>query len=57
MGYEITSYQKDAVSLINNRVLKKLREAFQTLHEFAAFQEEVQAMAKYDSKFNINEAF
>ena len=45
------------MNLVNNRVLKKLRETFQTLLEFAAFQEEVQAMTKYDSKFNVNEAF
>lgn len=55
--YEISSYKRDAANLIANRILKKLRGYFASMFDFAAFQEEVQALANYNSKFNINEAF
>ncbi len=65
---EVPSYKRDAANLIANRIMKKYREYFCILQEFAAFQEvrivpiymtlqEVQAQTRYNSKFNINEAF
>ena len=33
----LSSYRKDAVNLLTNRIKKKLREVFQTIMEFAAF--------------------
>eukprot|EP00347_Sterkiella_histriomuscorum_P024574 403330642 len=55
--YEISSYKRDAANLMANRIMKKVRGYFVILQDFAAFQEEVQAMANYNSKFNINQAF
>ena len=37
--FEISSYKKDAVNLIANRLIKKMRGYFSTLMDFAAFQE------------------
>ena len=36
-AYEISSYKKDAVNLIANRITKKLRGYFSMIYDFACF--------------------
>lgn len=51
------SYKRDAANLMINRLSKVFRQYFEEIKSFAAFQEEVEAQAKFNSRFDIGRAF
>ena len=51
------SYKRDAANLMINRLSKVFRQYFEEIKAFAAFQEEVEAQAKFNSRFDIGRAF
>lgn len=55
--FDIAEYKLDAAKMLNNRLVRKIKEAFEMISEFADFQAELTAHTKYDSQFDVGAAF
>ena len=57
MNKKNASYKRDAANLMMNRLSKVFRQHFEEIKAFSAFQEEVEAQARFNSRFDIGRAF